>query len=212
MRVCLISQLGIGSLWKINGLVDNFNVPCPYKSDSAASREYQALSGCSGAIPLEQNLQGSNCVHWAEGCFKNEVMTSAANSKLPVSRLTLAGLQDLGYQVDYSQAESFSAADLNPSCRCNNRLRRNLWDKDNVQSIIDLAEGPTESSIGGRRKLSTEGRQYATAYGQGLLAQNRDQISLLPESDVPDIGGDIVYVIYLEEDTVYSVMVTSDME
>ena len=151
-------------------------------------------------------MPGSNCVHWAEGCFLNEVMTSAANTNLPVSRLTLAGLEDLGYDVDYSQAESFTAVDLNPSCVCNNRLRRTQFDGDNTLSTVE-----TSSSNGHkRRKLSTAGNQYATEYGQSILAKNREQISLLPESDVPDIGGDVVYVIYLEEGTVYSVLVTSD--
>ena len=153
-------------------------------------------------------MPGSNCVHWAEGCFLNEVMTSAANTNLPVSRLTLAGLEDLGYEVDYSQAESFTMADLNPSCVCNNRLRRTLIDGDDT---LSFAEASDSNSTGNRRrKLSIAGNQYATEYGQSILAKNREQISLLPESDIPDIGGDVVYVIYLEEDTVYSVLVTSD--
>ena len=206
-------KLGIGSLWTINGLIDNFEVPCPYRQDSRASREYQRVSGCSGAIPLEQSMPGSNCVHWAEGCLLSEVMTSAANTRLPVSRLTIAGLEDLGYEVDYSQAESFTAADLNPSCVCNNRLRRSLSDVGETKSFRDeeVETSADETIFMGdkRRNLSVEGHQYATEYGQSILKKNRDQISLLPESDVPDLGGDVVYVIYLEEDTVYSVLVTS---
>lgn len=158
-------------------------------------------------------MPGSNCVHWAESCLLNEVMTSAANTKLPVSRLTLAGLEDLGYEVDYSQAESFTVADLNLNCVCKNRWRRSLFDADDALSFRDEeAErllGASNSTSNTRRQLSSEGHQYASEYGQSILKKNRDQISLLPGSDVPDIGGDVVYVIYLEEDTVYSVLVTS---
>jgi hypothetical protein len=157
------------------------------------------MSGCSSSIPIEQSFgAGSNCGHWAESCFINEVMTSAANSKLPISRLTIAGLEDLGYKVDYSAAEAFGASDMNPNCLCN--TRRNLL-RDKSASVRRLS-GPA-------RQLSEEGQQNAIAYGQGIMAQNRQQNSLLPESDdAIDIGGEIVYVLYLENDTVYSMMVT----
>lgn len=158
------------------------------------------MSGCSSSIPLEQAAgAGSNCGHWAEKCFLNEVMTSAANSDLPISRLTIAGLEDLGYTVNYGAAEAFGERNMDPSCVCDS-TRRNLL-RDKSASVRRLS-GPA-------RQLSEEGQQNAIAYGQGIMEQNRQQNSLLPDSDdAVDIGGDLVYVLYLENDTVYSMMVT----
>lgn len=135
---------------------------------------------------------------YVESCFTNEVMTAAANDILPISRLTIAGLEDLGYQVDYSQAEAYSAANMNAKCRCNNRVRRNLF-----------AEQKNATS---QRRLSDEGWQNAIEHGQRILDLNREQISIVPEtSTVRDIGGDVVFVLYHEDDSIYSVMVTSAM-
>jgi Leishmanolysin len=158
------------------------------------------MSGCSSSIPLEQGGgAGSNCGHWAEKCFLNEVMTSAANSDLPISRLTIAGLEDLGYTVDYGTAEAFGAQNMDPSCVCDTTRRSLLRDKN---ASVRRLSGPA-------RQLSEEGQQTAIAYGQGIMAQNRQQNSFLPDSDdAVDIGGDLVYVLYLENDTVYSMMVT----
>ena len=67
---------------------------------------YQELSGCSSSIPLEQDIATSNCAHWSEKCFSDELMSSVANDELPISSLTIAALEDLGYQVDYYQVKS----------------------------------------------------------------------------------------------------------
>jgi Leishmanolysin len=168
---------------------------CTYAYDSAATKEYQAMSGCKSSIPIEQGAgAGSNCGHWAESCFLNEVMTTAANSDLPISRLTIAGLEDLGYQVNYDATTAkYAASNMDSSCLCSNRR----------------SGAPIRRLSGPARQLSAEGQQIAIAYGQGIMAQNRQQNSLIPESeDAIDIGGDIVYVLYQEDDTVYSMIVT----
>ena len=201
MNATKSKQLGIGALWPYNKLTTGWELPCPYKSDSAASREFRALSGCTGAIPVETGIPGSNCGHWSESCFTNEVMTSAANNYLPVSRLTIAGLEDLGYKVDYSRADKYGVANLNTNCRCNNRVRRNLFSGHYNQSSVK----------GSERRLSQEGRLSAINYGQQILDETREQISLMPDSNVMDIGGDIIYVLYQENDAIFNVMVTPTM-
>jgi hypothetical protein len=66
-------------------------------------------------VPVENNTQrygsGSLDAHWREAVFATEIMTptisSAADSE-PLSKVTIAALADLGYSVDYTQAESYT--------------------------------------------------------------------------------------------------------
>ena len=41
----------------------------------------------------------------------------------PLSRITVATLDDLGYTVDYSSADAYDASQIDPSCICNRRER-----------------------------------------------------------------------------------------
>ena len=60
------------------------------------------------------------------------------------------------------------------------------------------------------RRLSEEGRRRAVDYGKQLLATNRQNTPINPESDVVDLGSEMVFVLYLENEKVHSLMVTSD--
>lgn len=197
------SQLGIGSLWVINGLTQSYTVPCPYGVATKASQEYRDLSGCSGSIPIENQTgqRGSDCAHWRESCFSTELMTSAANGNLPVSRITIAGLDDLGYEVNYNEADPYTSSDMSPQCLCNNRLRRQLSNTTRAYSLDGM---PTN------RRLSGEGYSIAMSYGKQVLAQNRDSMSLFQDPNATDIGDQITFVLYLEQDVVHRIMVTAD--
>lgn len=135
-------------------------------------------------------------------------MTPRASGSLPISRLTVAGLEDLGYQVNYGAAEPFSI-----SCGCRRRgLRSNTTDpsfmelEDNYSSL-DEAFG----SSSGRRRLSEEGEQTATEFGRNILQENREAMSLLPgSSDYPDLGGELIFVLYEEDGVVHNVLVTAE--
>lgn len=189
-------------MWEINGLTNSYSPPCPYKKDSAASREYQQLSGCNSAIPVEQSLgKGSNCGHWQERCLGQEIMTPNANGDLPLSRVTIAGLEDLGYKVNYNMAESYRETELSSQCRCR-RLRRDLSEEHRFTNSTQQPE----------RSLSERGLNIATEYGKSILELNRQTASLIPgESDIPDLGSEVVYVVYQEENgEIFSIMVRAD--
>jgi len=113
-------QLGFGTIWVDKGLANSTTPPCNY-AGSKATEKWQALSGCTTSIPLEQgDGEGSECGHWAEGVFNNEILSTGgdadASIEEPVSRLTIAGMEDLGYTVDYGKAEPYTLAD-NQKCR-----------------------------------------------------------------------------------------------
>ena len=51
---------------------------------------------------------GTRDSHWREAVFGNELMTGFINQGVnPVSRLTIASLADLGYQVNLEAADAY---------------------------------------------------------------------------------------------------------
>ena len=65
-------------------------------------------------VPVENTGgEGTADGHWRESVFKNELMSGfIAASGNPLSRLTAASLQDLGYKVNLSAAEPYSLPNL----------------------------------------------------------------------------------------------------
>lgn len=101
--------LGIGSLWKLKGLLAGAGTDNPRFTGSAAIIEYHKLNGPSDGVPVENTGgPGTREVHWREHDFGNELMTGFVNrAPNPLSRVTAASLGDLGYQVDIDAADEF---------------------------------------------------------------------------------------------------------
>lgn len=63
------------------------------------------------AIPLTSGVgEGSDIAHWQEEIFNNELMShevEASGSTMPLSEVTIASLEDLGWEVNYGVAEAF---------------------------------------------------------------------------------------------------------
>jgi hypothetical protein len=109
--------LGIGTVWSHKRLLKNAGTDNPTFSGKGAMKEYRALRG-SGAtskrVPVENTGgPGTADSHWRETVFRNELMSgfigSAGN---PLSRMTVASLEDLGYAVDFNVAEDYSLPNL----------------------------------------------------------------------------------------------------
>jgi hypothetical protein len=103
--------LGFGFHFDKLGLVDGVN-PNRYVGANALA-QYRKLGQPNAAfIPLEdQGGAGTAGGHWKESVFDSELMTGFLESgrvAQPVSALTLGALQDLGYSVDYKQAEFYA--------------------------------------------------------------------------------------------------------
>lgn len=103
---------GVGSL-------DN----CPNAVGTAAQAAYESISGCNTPLPVS-----SECGHLQEDCLTDEMMTPTlwADGQNVFSSITIGWMEDIGYDVDYSQADAFDPSRLgtNPSgsCNCNRRL------------------------------------------------------------------------------------------
>jgi len=73
-----------------------------------AVREYRSLfRNTATSVPLEAGIRG----HWDENALRTELMTPYAEdigTPMPISRLTIGALQDMGYSVNYAAAEPYS--------------------------------------------------------------------------------------------------------
>lgn len=105
--------LGIGTLWWTKNLLDVTDATNPLYVGANALREYRTLAGSAAAtgVPVE-NTGGSGTAgsHWRESVFKTELMTGYAEQAgvaMPISRITVGGLQDLGYTVNYAAADPY---------------------------------------------------------------------------------------------------------
>ena len=111
--------LGYGSLWGDSTFLKNPSLPNNDGADTTfsgprAQTEFDAVGGSSytagGKVPVENTMGGAGTRdgHWRESVFQAELMTGFLNNgPNPLSRVSLASLQDLGYQVDLSTAESY---------------------------------------------------------------------------------------------------------
>lgn len=118
--------LGVGSLWEESpSLLDE---PCfnnqgatPGFKGSRAVLEFDGL-GETGNPPVENNGgAGTRCSHWDEDFFDNELMTgflggTTSATVNSLSALTIASMEDLGYDVDFSGAESYAIPGCSPNC------------------------------------------------------------------------------------------------
>jgi hypothetical protein len=103
----LLHAVGFGNLWEAKGLVDYAKTPFAQYNGAKAVEAFQAQGGSTNSIPLETSGSGSANLHWNEALFQDEIMTNDLNGAgtiVPISRVTLAALEDLGYQVDREQA------------------------------------------------------------------------------------------------------------
>jgi len=104
--------IGIGTIW--TRFIRNAGTATVNYVGANALREYRSLKNDQTvtSIPVE-NVGGSGSVdsHWRESVFDTELMTSVAERpgvEMPISRMTVGALQDIGYAVNYSKADSYT--------------------------------------------------------------------------------------------------------
>lgn len=104
--------LGFGTIWNHLGLRQGAGTVNPRFTGTNAMREFAALRGGAAieAVPLA-NVGGPGTIdaHWRESVFGNELMTGFLNAGVnPISRLSIAAFEDMGYSVDYGAADAYT--------------------------------------------------------------------------------------------------------
>jgi hypothetical protein len=108
--------LGIGTLWEQKGLLKQAGTSNPTFSGPGAMEEYRVLRGGGRRrrVPVENTGgPGTRDGHWRESIFRNELMSGFISEPgNPLSRVTVASLGDLGYEVDLDAAEPYELPNL----------------------------------------------------------------------------------------------------
>ncbi len=104
--------IGIGTLWSSMGLLEGEGTANPVFVGENAMREWGLLSGAGRPMPVpvaNTGGAGTREGHWRESVFGNELMTGFLDDGInPLSRVTVAALQDMGYEVNYDAADEFN--------------------------------------------------------------------------------------------------------
>ena len=122
---------------------------------AAVSAFDELLAGATYAgakVPVENDTGeygiGGLDGHWREAVFGNEIMTAtiSTNSEVsePLSKVTIASLADLGYRVDYTQAEFYSLPSPSRSLLTAQSARGELLLGDHIRRgpviLVDIPE------------------------------------------------------------------------
>lgn len=111
--------LGFGVLWESMGLLSGTRTSSPGYTGANAVAAYNSLFGTNvSSIPVEADGgSGTALAHWEESVLGNELMTGWINTgqSNPLSRITIASLADLGYQVNLAAADTYTASNTSTS-------------------------------------------------------------------------------------------------
>ena len=111
--------LGVGTIWSNKGFLQLASPPSGTGNDThfsgpLAIAAFNAVGGSTytggNKVPVEntQGGGGTRNSHWRESVLRNELMTGFINAgSNPLSQLTIASMQDLGYAVNISAADAF---------------------------------------------------------------------------------------------------------
>jgi hypothetical protein len=135
-------------------------------------------------------------------------MNPGVSSTSIVTRMTVAWLEDIGYQVNYND---LVPTNIRADCICSKpkrRLVRHLgW--------MDLnGVHPSNKTSAPKRKLSVEGYNAAMAYGLSHLNDMHKSYNKTTSSarggqtrGFQYVGDQVVSVMYVEEGTMYGIVV-----
>ncbi len=107
--------IGIGTIWALKGLLVGAGTANPRFKGSNAKREFGVLKSTGPLpVPVENGGgAGTRDSHWRESVFKSELMSGfIAAPNNPLSRMTVASLQDMGYVVNMAAAEAYVLPNL----------------------------------------------------------------------------------------------------
>ena len=104
---------GIGTLWQ--NMTTGVGTPTVRYNGTNGRAEWTALSDSTSGVPLEPDIGA----HWNEGWFNGEIMTPVTEGpsiRMPVSRLTIGTLIDLGWGAVLGAADAYTLPGCRPAC------------------------------------------------------------------------------------------------
>ena len=102
----MLHSVGFGTVWSYQDLVDGAGTENPLFTGTAATFTYNRDYDAEGAtgVPLEQDGgAGTRDSHWDEETFDNEIMTGYIENANYLSEMTVAALEDSGYETVWDE-------------------------------------------------------------------------------------------------------------
>lgn len=141
--------LGFGTAWLENGLTTDWNGMDPAFIGKAALAVWPSLAIEYGGrlIPLETlGGFGTRDVHWRESVLGAELMTAYLEGPgipMPLSQLTVAAMEDLGYEVEISAADPFETRWVSGARSSQSRMHLNERIETPLLNIAPSADVPS---------------------------------------------------------------------
>ncbi len=168
--------LGIGTLWQSKGLLSGAGGSNPIFTGALARAEYNTLFGTSAAgVPVENTGgSGTRDAHWRESVFSNELMTGwvGPGSNMPLSRITVASLADIGYTVNMAAADPFTRPGLASALSVSGATGSSAG----TSSVVVSIESSTDSDASCPTPTNTtnSGTSETTPTGASTLRRTRE--------------------------------------
>ena len=106
----LLHAVGLGTIWDRLGLLDTTDPDNPLFLGEEAADAYAVEFGGIGYVPVEEGYGvGTALAHWDEETFGNELMTGIIDGSNYISDMTIASLEDLGYETIWDAASDMIA-------------------------------------------------------------------------------------------------------
>ena len=201
--------IGVGTLWSLSGYPTQIVTNNVYQGAKGIS-VWRNDWGCSGTPPIElDGGPGTAGGHFDEVCFGNMLMTGYLNGGVsnPLSKLSIAALDDMGYDVDYSAADPYTP----PSSCCSSGGRVRALGEFPGIGMGRPEDGPP--GLGGKLPpgLSAEGRARAYEYGRLKLQEQKETgPKNRIDGDLTFVGDLITSVLFEEDGFIYGVEVIAD--
>ncbi len=143
----MIHVLGFGTLWETLDLITNYGTDddpdyrytgenALYEYETEFADIYSEDEDSDLGVPVENDGgDGTAGGHWDDDTFDNEIMTGYLNTDSDnyVSNMTIAALEDLGYETTYTASEVTTTV-----CFCRGSL---IFTPEGMIRVEDLTEG-----------------------------------------------------------------------
>jgi hypothetical protein len=130
--------LGIGTMW-VWGSRDLVDPDCPSTAPESrfigteATDAHESEGGSGSPYVESDGGSGTRCGHWDEDHYGAELMTGFLNRDEALSRFTIGSLADLGYEVDYGAADTYTVGSFLQGADAGFELRDVLVDPSMFQ-------------------------------------------------------------------------------
>jgi hypothetical protein len=105
----MLHSIGFGSIWGYTGDISGAGTADPLFTGASATLAYETLFDVTDSlgVPVEGNAEGPGTqdAHWDDDTFGNEIMTGYINDGNFMSPMTVASLEDIGYDTVWDSAD-----------------------------------------------------------------------------------------------------------